>query len=211
MSRTTTSLLLVLLFTTPILSGCFGSGIISGDSGDSEHWLPPVEEREDMVYGNSDVFSRVSWNGSYGIDVVRSIYVSVPAITLADGGAGVTGDAEVHLGLWLPQIEGCDYNATELSEECKVPVIAEIGPYYDDGDVDALTPANRLGRFLIENFVPHGYGVAQVSVFGTGNSNHCMDLMGLDEQQGIHAAVEYLGNAPFSNGAVGIIGKSYDG
>ena len=30
---------------------------------------------------------------------------------------------------------------------------SEIGPYYDDGDVDALTPADRLGRFLIENFV----------------------------------------------------------
>ena len=41
---------------------------------------------------------------------------------------------------------------------------AEIGPYYDDGDVDALTPADRLGRFLIENFVPHGFN-AQVSVF----------------------------------------------
>ena len=194
-----------------MLSGCFGGGINIGDSEDSEHWLPSVEERENLVYDNSEVFSRVSWNGTYGIDIVRSIYVSVPTITTTDGGAGVTGGAEVHLGLWLPQIEGCDYDATELPEECKVPVIAEIGPYYDDGYVDALTPANRLGRFLIENFVPHGYGVAQVSVFGTGNSNHCMDLMGLDEQEGIHAAVEYLGSAPFSNGAVGIIGKSYDG
>ena len=77
--------------------------------------------------------------------------------------------------------------------------------------MDALTPAERLGRFLIENFVPHGFGVAQVSVFGTGESNHCMDLMGLDEQLGIHAAVEYLGKAPFSNGKVAAIGKSYDG
>ena len=152
-----------------MLSGCFGDAIKIGDSSDSEHWLQPVEERENLVYDNSDVFSRVSWNGTYGIDMVRSIYVSVPGITTADGGAGVTGGAEVHLGLWLPQIEGCDYDATELPDECKVPVIAEIGPYYDDGDVDALTPANRLGRFLIENFVQHGYGVAQVSVFGTGN------------------------------------------
>jgi len=108
-------------------------------------------------------------------------------------------------------IDGCDMDSESLGEECRVPIIAEIGPYYDDGDVDALTPADRLGRFLIENFVPHGFGVAQISVFGTGESNHCMDLMGDDEQEGIHAAVEYLGKAQFSNGNVGIIGKSYDG
>ena len=111
----------------------------------------------------------------------------------------------------MPEIDGCDYSAGNVSEECKVRVIAEIGPYYDDGDVDALTPADRLGRFLIENFVPHGYGVAQVSVFGTGESNHCMDLMGHDEMEGIKAAVEGLGQQSWSNGKVGAIGISYDG
>ena len=95
--------------------------------------------------------------------------------------------------------------------DCKVPVIADVGPYYDDGDVSATTPAERLGRFLIENYVPHGFAVAQVSVFGTGNSNHCMDLMGTDEQRGIDAAVSWLGEAEWSNGKVGLIGKSYDG
>ena len=93
----------------------------------------------------------------------------------------------------MPVIEGCNWESDELSEGCKIPVITEIGPYYDDGDVDALTPADRLGRFLIENFVPHGFGVAQVSVFGTGNSNHCMDLMGHDEQAGIKGAIDWLG------------------
>ena len=86
-----------------MLSGCFGEAIKIGDSGDSEHWLPPVEERENLVYDNSDVFSRVSWNGTYGIDIVRSIYVSVPEITTADGGAGVTGGAEVHLDFGCPK------------------------------------------------------------------------------------------------------------
>ena len=164
-----------------------------------------------MVYQDDDVFSRVSVNGSHGIAEVQSVFVPVPEITLADGGAGASGGAEVHLGLWLPVIEGCDYSADPVPVECQVPVIAEIGPYYDDGDVSATTPADRLGRFLIENFVPHGYGVAQVSVFGTGESNHCMDLMGLDEQAGIKAAVDWLGTQPWSNGKVGAIGKSYDG
>ena len=189
------------------LSGLFSFEGDSEEVPEYEHWLPDVEDRSNKLYRDDDVFSRVSWNGSFDVDAVRSIYVPVPAIVASDGGAGVTGGAEVHMGLWLPVIEGCDMDAAEVPVECQVPVIAEIGPYYGDGDVDALTPADRLGRFLIENFVPHGFGVAQVSVFGTGESNHCMDLMGLDEQEGIHAAVEYLGEAPFSNGNVGAIGK----
>ena len=211
MSNTSTSIFLVFLFFISSFSGCIAGDEEIGETNNSEHWLNDVEDRSNLVYRNDDVFSHVSKNGSYQIDDVRSIFVEVPAITVADGGAGLTGDAVVHLGLWLPKMEGCDMDSSDILEECKVPIIAEIGPYYDDGDVDALTPADRLGRFLIDNFVPHGFGVAQVSVFGTGESNHCMDLMGLDEQKGIHATVEYLGKAPFSNGAVGIIGKSYDG
>ena len=211
MSNTSTSIFIVFLFFISSFSGCIAGDEEIDENNNSEHWLNDVEDRSNLVYRNDDVFSHVSKNGSYQIDDVRSIFVEVPAITVADGGAGLTGDAVVHLGLWLPKMEGCDMDSSDILEECKVPIIAEIGPYYDDGDVDALTPADRLGRFLIDNFVPHGFGVAQVSVFGTGESNHCMDLMGLDEQKGIHAAVEYLGKAPFSNGAVGIIGKSYDG
>ena len=203
-------LLMVLIMVSAPISGCFGKDALS-PSDVEDHWLPPVEERSGMQYDNSDVFSRVSWNGSYEIDEVRSVYVPIPSINPTDGGAGVTGGAEVHLGLWLPVIEGCDWDAGSVMEGCQVPVIAEIGPYYDDGDVDALTPADRLGRFLIENFVPHGFGVAQVSVFGTGESNHCMDLMGHDEQAGIKGAVDWLGMQPWSNGKVGAIGKSYDG
>ena len=211
MSNTSTSIFLVFLFFISSFSGCIAGDEEIDENNNSEHWLNDVEDRSNLVYRNDDVFSHVSKNGSYQIDDVRSIFVEVPAITVADGGAGLTGDAVVHMGLWLPKMEGCDMDSSDILEECKVPIIAEIGPYYDDGDVDALTPADRLGRFLIDNFVPHGFGVAQVSVFGTGESNHCMDLMGLDEQKGIHAAVEYLGKAPFSNGAIGIIGKSYDG
>tara|TARA_B100000287_G_scaffold431464_1_gene488764 strand:- start:94 stop:1911 length:1818 start_codon:yes stop_codon:yes gene_type:complete len=204
------SILLGLLITLGSLSGCFGSDEESEEE-DLKHWLPDVENRSTRIYDNSDVFSRVYTNGSYEIDDVQSVFVPVPEIDTSDGGAGITGGAEVHLGLWLPVIEGCDWTSSDIPEDCKVPVIAEIGPYYNDGDVDALTPADRLGRFLIENFVPHGFGVAQVSVFGTGDSNHCMDLMGHDEQAGIKAAVDWLGTQEWSNGKVGAIGKSYDG
>ena len=204
------AVLLALAFFSAPLAGCFSS---EGDmmEEDQGHWLPPVEDRHAMEYRTDDVFSRVSRNGTYGIDLVRSIYVEIPEIEASDGGAGITGGAEVHLGLWMPVIEGCDWESEVIEDECKIPVITEIGPYYDDGDVDALTPADRLGRFLIENFVPHGFAVAQVSVFGTGESNHCMDLMGHDEQSGIKGAIDWLGMQVWSNGRVAAIGKSYDG
>ena len=202
---------LVLLLLSPALSGCLGSEVDEANAKESPHWLPAVEERSELIYMDDDVFSRVSLNGSHQIGDVQSIFVPVPSISVSDGGAGITGGAEVHLGLWLPVVDGCDLTTDPVPEECRVPVITEIGPYYDDGDVDALTPADRLGRFLIENYVPHGYGVAQVSVFGTGQSNHCMDLMGHDEQAGIKAAVDWLGTQPWSNGKIGAIGKSYDG
>ena len=206
------SLFLVSVMLSASLSGCFGEQQIDDGGVEAPYEVYPEPwDRTEMNYDDSDVFARVTINGSYGIDAVRSVFVPVPTITAADGGAGLTGNAEVHLGLWLPVIEGCDWEAGNVSEACQVPVIAEVGPYYNDGDVDALTPADRLGRMLIENYVPHGYGVAQVSVFGTGESNHCMDLMGTDEQRGIDAAVTWLGSQGWSNGNVGLIGKSYDG
>ncbi len=204
------AILMLVVLLPAMFSGCFGEDEVITNV-EIEPAYPAPWDRADIIYDNSDSFSRVTENGTYATDAVRSVYVDVPTITAADGGSGLTGDAAVHLGLWLPVIEGCDWESAELPDNCKVPVIAEVGPYYDDGDVDALTPAERLGRFLIENYVPHGFGVAQVSVFGTGESNHCMDLMGTDEQRGIDAAVTWLGTQGWSNGNVGLIGKSYDG
>ncbi|MGB2070174.1 MAG: CocE/NonD family hydrolase, partial [Poseidonia sp.] len=203
--------LVVLLFSTSMLAGCFGEDTLEELIEGGTDVYPEPWDRADLTYDATDIYARVSVNGSYAIDTVRSVYVPVPTITAADGGAGLTGDATVHLGLWLPVIDGCDWESESLDPSCQVPVIAEVGPYYNDGDVDALTPADRLGKMLIENYVPHGYGVAQVSVFGTGESNHCMDLMGTDEQRGIDAAVSWLGTQAWSNGKVGMIGKSYDG
>ena len=185
-------LVVVMLFSTSMLAGCFGEAETDfTPRGSGNDLFPEPWDRSTLPYDDTDIYARVSVNGSYAIDSVRSVYVPVPTITAADGGAGLTGDATVHLGLWLPVIEGCDWESESVDPSCQVPVIAEVGPYYNDGDVDALTPADRLGKMLIENYVPHGYGVAQVSVFGTGESNHCMDLMGTDEQRGIDAAVSW--------------------
>ncbi|DAC13893.1 MAG TPA: hypothetical protein D7H73_01950, partial [Candidatus Poseidoniales archaeon] len=130
------AILLALAFFSAPLAGCFGSE--EGESKEEQgHWLPSVEERHGKEYRTDDVFSRVSRNGTYETDLVRSIYVEIPEIEASDGGAGVTGGAEVHLGLWMPVIEGCEWDSEVIPDDCKIPVITEIGPYYDDGDVDA--------------------------------------------------------------------------
>lgn len=109
---------------------------------------------------------------------------------------------KIHMGLFRP----------DVPEGTKVPVIVDAGPYYDDGDEGATSDqTRRLGGFLIENFVPHGYAIAQVSVRGTGLSEGCVDYMGDKEQRDLDAMVSFLGEAEWSNGAVGMIGRSYDG
>jgi putative CocE/NonD family hydrolase len=53
--------------------------------------------------------------------------------------------------------------------------------------------------------------IDQISTFGTGQSTHCQDVKGLGEQIGIQAAVHWLGEQDWSNGNVGLMGKSYAG
>jgi predicted acyl esterase len=109
---------------------------------------------------------------------------------------------KIHMGIFLP----------DVPEGTKVPVIVDAGPYYGDGDEPATSDkTHRLGGFLIENFVPHGYAVAQVSIRGTGLSGGCVDYMGDKEQADLDAAVTFLGEQPWSSGAIAMIGRSYDG
>ena len=62
--------------------------------------------------------------------------------------------------------------------------------------IDQILPGMPLLKYLLQVL---------------GRSNHCMDLMGTAEQLGNDAAVRWLGEQNWSNGNVGLIGKSYDG
>ncbi len=123
-------------------------------------------------------------------------------LPLSEGGSAPNG--VVSLAIWLPKVP----------EGVTVPVIAEFGPYFDEVSVETPSievPGTWLGQMIIDQILPHGYAFAQVSVMGTGRSNHCMDLMGNAEQLGVDAAVTWLGTQEWSNGGVSMIGKSYDG
>jgi len=167
----------------------------------------PVWERAEWPYITSQNNSFVMEQGPYAILETDNEWNSTHhfvefILPLSEGGAAP--DGKVSLGLWLP----------DVPEGVKVPVIAEFGPYFDEVSVETgpvEQPGTWLGSMIIDQILPHGFAFAQVSVMGTGRSNHCMDLMGNAEQLGVDAAVTWLGTQDWSNGRVAMIGKSYDG
>ena len=80
----------------------------------------------------------------------------------------------------------------------------------DDSNPNTI-PDGGVGKWVYDTFLPHGYALAQASTFGTGKSTHCQDVKGLGEQTGIQAVVDWLGEQNWSNGNVGLMGKSYAG
>ncbi len=199
-------ILLAALIVAGGLSGCVGDD--SEEAGAPGGGLVPVQDRYQLPYTVDGAWSETLKAGPFGILPAVSIDVPVELPVTEVASASATG-LSVNLGLFMP----------DVPEGTTVPVIVDAGPYYSgtgpmvqmEGDTQATEPAGRLGGFLIENFVPHGYAVAQLSVTGTGDSGGCMDLMGLTEQLGIDAGVTWLGEQEWSNGNVALIGRSYDG
>ncbi|MBI2078080.1 MAG: CocE/NonD family hydrolase [Euryarchaeota archaeon] len=107
--------------------------------------------------------------------------------------------ADIEIGYWLPDVPA----------GTKVPVIVHASPYHRPAG--AVTREAGMKLFLVDNFLPHGYAVAAVAVRGTADSGGCMDLMGQDEVRDLDQAITWLGEQPWSSGAVGMIGVSYDG
>ena len=167
----------------------------------------PVWERSEWPYITSQSYSQVMEFGEYEILETDNEWGSTHHfvsfdLPLSEGGSAPNG--VVSLAVWLPDVPA----------GVKVPVIAEFGPYFDEVSVETPSievPGTWLGQMIIDQILPHGYAFAQVSVMGTGRSNHCMDLMGNAEQLGVDAAVTWLGTQEWSNGGVSMIGKSYDG
>ena len=190
-----------------MLSRTIGAPLEEQAIEESVDGYTPIWERytEDYITGgeNSYVLENGTLTGPDNASLWLGTHHFVEFdLPLEEGGAAPNG--QVSLAVWIPVMEG---NMT-------VPVIAEFGPYFDEASVETggiEEPGTWLGTMMIEQIIPHGFAFAQVSVMGTGRSNHCMDLMGTAEQLGVDAAVTWLGTQEWSNGNVGMIGKSYDG
>lgn len=119
---------------------------------------------------------------------------------------------------------------TDLGEgsDADLPVIAIVSPYLgNEGALDEYGPTDRFvdlfeGPVLPDGTVTgydgdgssifdEGYAVVQVSTRGTGGSSGCLDILGPGEQLDTVTAVEWAAAQPWSNGRVGLYGKSYDG
>ena len=191
------------------VSAVFGDAIVEAMDGQSEQdgIRVPVWERYTLPYQTDGDFGVALEVGPYEILQTENEWNSTHTfveyeIPLEEGGAAPNG--LISLAVWRPNVP----------EGMKVPVIAESGPYFQEPSVNTPTievPGSWLGQMFIDQILPHGYAFAQISVSGTGRSNHCMDLMGTAEQLGNDAAVRWLGEQEWSNGAVALIGKSYDG
>ena len=147
-------------------------------------------------------------NGTYQALPYEEHFVEVD-LPASEQDAGFPGPALMHVALWLP----------DVPDGTKIPVIMTIHPYYDfggegvagDDSAPNTVPDGGVGKWVYDTFVPHGYALAQASTFGTGQSTHCQDVKGLGEQTGIQAVVDWLGEQEWSNGNVGLMGKSYAG
>ena len=96
----------------------------------------------------------------------------------------------------------------DVPKNTKVPVILTASVYLHPLQTMDL---RNCRPFLINNYVPHGYAVAVLAVRGTADSGGCMNLMGAEERADIDQAITWLGKQRWSNGKVGMVGKSYDG
>ncbi len=194
------------------LASIWGSGAVQDASTteDGAWWQVSLQERHKLNLDYTGLRSKLPIEGMYNWTGPTEHYVEV-TLPASEQDAGYPETPVMHIALWLPDVEDGE----------TVPVIATVHPYYDFGGEGApglgddstpnTVPDGGVGAWVLEQFVPHGYALAQVSTFGSGKSTHCQDVKGLGEQVGIQAAVEWLGQQEWSNGNVGLMGKSYAG
>ena len=194
------------------LAMTIGTDVIDSMTEDSryeeEWWTTPLQLRHLMDLPMDTLRGQLPENGTYSPLPFTEHYVEVD-LPASEEDIGTPSEDLMHVVLWLP----------DVPEGTKIPVIMTIHPYYDFGGEGVIgsdsapntVPDGGVGKWVYDTFVPHGYALAQASTFGTGNSTHCQDVKGLGEQTGIQAVVNWLGEQSWSNGKVGLMGKSYAG
>ena len=95
------------------------------------------------------------------------------------------------------------------------PVILSIGPYFGSGGLNGGPaeegPIMRFADMIYGGKIfERGYAYVQVDSRGYGGSEGCYDYGGKGEQMDAVAAVEWAARQKWSNGRVGMWGKSYD-
>jgi X-Pro dipeptidyl-peptidase len=93
----------------------------------------------------------------------------------------------------------------------RVPVILVNTPYTHKDHPYLAYPDTPARGNPLEYFVSRGYAVSVAHVRGTGESGGCIEQTASSQIDDGARVIEYLGrDAPFSDGNVGMYGKSYD-
>ncbi|GGJ79603.1 hypothetical protein GCM10011583_08990 [Streptomyces camponoticapitis] len=115
---------------------------------------------------------------------------------------------ELHADVLLPEA---------LPKKKRVPVILSIGPYFGHSgqtgteDWTHTGPSSRFQDFIEgTDLFDEGYAFVMVDLRGFGGSTGCLDWGGPGEQADVKAAIDWAAKQPWSTGAVGMYGKSYD-
>jgi predicted acyl esterase len=116
-------------------------------------------------------------------------------VTAADGVA-------LYVETWLPAAKD------GKAPPARVPTILIATPYVSQG-VERYP--NRNLANVIAYFNARGYAVAQNHIRGTGESGGCLEQTSTHQIDDVARVIQYLGrDAPWSSGAVGMYGHSYD-
>ncbi|MDN3246067.1 MULTISPECIES: CocE/NonD family hydrolase [unclassified Streptomyces] len=104
-----------------------------------------------------------------------------------------------------------------LSRKEKVPVILSVGPYFAHAGQTGpegwahTGPSARFNDFIEgTDLFDERYAFVMVDLRGFGGSTGCLDWGGPGEQADVRAAIDWAAKQPWSTGAVGMYGKSYD-
>ncbi len=95
--------------------------------------------------------------------------------------------------------------------DARFPVFIDLSPYWKNLKPPAGDGGDAFGQYLIDYYVPRGYAVVLASVRGTGDSEGCMTIGGEQELEAAYAIIDHYANIEWSNGNVGMGGRSYDG
>lgn len=167
---------------------------------------------------------------------LSTVLASVVALCVAPGVASAAGVAYPDADwseAWIPSSDGVTLHADVLrpkgaTDADKTPVVLSIGPYFNHsgqtgpaGPVEGTQydpigpnagPSERFQDFVEgSGLLKQGYSFVMVDLRGFGGSNGCLDWSGPGEQADVVNAVEWAATQPWSNGKVGMYGKSYDG
>lgn len=153
--------------------------------------------------------------------LLGSLMMSAPVLAeqkQTDSGSYAVGPPEV---LWAEAPDGAAiyielYRPTTDTDGVEptgpFPTILRMTPYEGSQSARYLAAqGSSLSWKVRDRFVPEGYAFALGHVYGTGNSEGCLEMFGDKEIAATSATIEFLATQPWSNGKVGMFGTSYDG